>query len=64
VRQAGVLDRSGAAGPAGVVCVPVGFQFSVCGCIQQQREVLTPISGDNAIRARGLDLCDIRRKSR
>ena len=62
MRQPGLLDRSRAAGAAGVIGVPVGLQAGVGRRLQQQREVLAPIAGDDAVGARGLDLGDIGRK--
>ena len=62
VRQPGLLDRSWAAGAASVIGVPVYLQAGVCGGLQQEREVLSPVAGDDAVGAGDLDLGDIGRE--
>ncbi len=60
--EVALLDRGRAAGAACIVGVPVDLQTGVrCG-LEQQGEVLAPVAGDDAVRARRLDLCDVGRE--
>jgi arginase family enzyme len=60
--EVGLLDRGRAAGAAGVIGVPVDLQPGVRGGLQQQREILAPVAGDDAVGARCLDLGDVGRE--
>ena len=60
--QAGLLDRGRAAGAAGVIGVPVRLQARVGGRLEQERDVLAPVAGDDAVGAGRLDLGDVGRE--
>ena len=54
--QVGLLDRGRATGAAGIIGVPVHLQPGVRRCLQQQREILAPVAGDDGVGAGRLDL--------
>ena len=54
--------RGRAAGAARIVGVPVDLQARVGRRLEQQREVLAPVAGDDAVGARRLDLRDVGRE--
>ena len=60
--EVGLLDRGRTAGAAGIIGVPVDLQAGVGRGLQQQREVLPPVAGDDAVGAGRLDLGDIGRE--
>ena len=62
VIEAGLLDRGRAAAAAGVIGVPVDLEPGVGRGLQQQRDVLAPVAGDDAVGAGRLDLGDIGRE--
>ncbi len=60
--ETGLLDGGRAAGTAGIIGVPVDLQAGISRSLQQQRDVLAPVAGDDAVGARRLDLRDIGRE--
>ena len=60
--EVGLLDGGRATGATGVIGVPVHLQSGVRGSFQQQRKVLPPVAGNDAVGARCLDLGDIGRE--
>src|SRR6516162_6628371 len=53
--QAGLLYPGRTSGASRIIGVPVDLQAGVGGRLEKQCDVLTPVAGDNAIRARCLD---------
>ena len=60
--QVGLLDRGRAAGAAGIIGIPVHLQPGVGGGLEQQREILAPVAGDDGVGAGRLDLGDVGRE--
>src|SRR5215470_10402517 len=58
--QPGLLDGGRASNPLGVVGIPVDLEASVSRGLEQQRHVLCPVAGDNAVSAGRLDLGYVR----
>ena len=52
----------GTAGAAGIVGVPVDLQSGVGRSLEEQRKILPPVAGDDAVGAGRLDLGDVRRE--
>ena len=55
-----LLDRGGTAGAARIVGVPVHLQSGVGTGFEEQRKILPPIAGDDAVSTRRLDLRNVR----
>jgi hypothetical protein len=53
---AGLTDGRRAADDAGINRVKIRLQARLLGRLDQQRHVVTPVAGNDAIRARRLDL--------
>src|SRR5581483_7997931 len=60
--DAGLSDRRRRAEPARVIRVPYAVIPGVLAGLDQQQHIVTPVAGDDAVRAGRLDLGDIGRK--